>query len=102
MLDQSGERITAAVRGLSASTRSFLSTGSAASLALPSESLDYIFTDPPFGGNLMYSELNFHWESWLRVTTNNVSEAIENSVQKKGLPEYQRLMAACFSEFHRF
>ncbi|GMA49217.1 hypothetical protein GCM10025857_05740 [Alicyclobacillus contaminans] len=26
-------------------------------------SVDYIFTDPPFGGNLMYSELNFLWES---------------------------------------
>ncbi|MBC7239218.1 MAG: DNA methylase, partial [Chloroflexi bacterium] len=27
--------------------------------------VDYIFTDPPFGGNLMYSELNFLWEAWL-------------------------------------
>jgi hypothetical protein len=29
----------------------------------PDDSIDYIFTDPPFGGNLMYSELNFVWES---------------------------------------
>ncbi|MCF6183534.1 MAG: site-specific DNA-methyltransferase, partial [Bacteroidales bacterium] len=28
--------------------------------------LDYIFTDPPFGSNIMYSELNFIWESWLK------------------------------------
>jgi hypothetical protein len=40
--------------------------------------LDYIFTDPPFGGNLMYSELNFLWEAWLKVFTNNKPEAIEN------------------------
>jgi 16S rRNA G966 N2-methylase RsmD len=38
--------------------------------SIPSCSVDYIFTDPPFGGNLMYSELNFIWESWLRIRTN--------------------------------
>lgn len=101
VLDQCSERITAGVRGLSASTHSYISTGSAASLSLPSESLDYIFIDPPFGGNLMYSELNFHWESWLKVITNNVPEAIENKVQQKGLAEYQYLMGKCFSEFYR-
>lgn len=63
--------------------------------------IDYIFTDPPFGGNLMYSELNFLWEAWLKVFTNNRSEAIVNSVQRKGLAEYQRLMEACFKECYR-
>ena len=33
------------------------------------------FIDPPFGGNLMYSELNFLWEDWLNVFTNNDPEA---------------------------
>jgi len=65
------------------------------------DSVDYIFTDPPFGGNLMYSELNFLWEAWLKVFTNNKPEAIENSVQGKGLPEYQRLMTECFKEYYR-
>jgi len=31
----------------------------------------------------MYSELNFIWESWLKIFTNNKSEAIENKVQAK-------------------
>jgi len=62
---------------------------------------DYIFTDPPFGGNLMYSELNFLWEAWLKVFTNNKPEAIENKVQGKGLPEYQQLMTQCFQEYYR-
>ena len=65
------------------------------------QSFDYIFTDPPFGGNLMYSELNFLWEAWLKVFTNNKPEAIENSVQGKGLPEYQKLMTECFKEYYR-
>lgn len=66
-----------------------------------SRTIDYIFTDPPFGGNLMYSELNFLWESWLKVFTNNKPEAIENKVQGKGLAEYKRLMTECFREFYR-
>jgi DNA modification methylase len=68
---------------------------------LPSNSIDYIFTDPPFGANLMYSELNFLWEAWLKVFTNNKQEAIENKVQGKGLLEYQRIMEACFREYLR-
>jgi 16S rRNA G966 N2-methylase RsmD len=26
---------------------------------IPDKSVDYIFTDPPFGGNINYSEMNF-------------------------------------------
>uniref|UniRef100_Q2RKS2 DNA methylase N-4/N-6 n=1 Tax=Moorella thermoacetica (strain ATCC 39073 / JCM 9320) TaxID=264732 RepID=Q2RKS2_MOOTA len=63
--------------------------------------IDYIFTDPPFGSNLMYSELNFLWEAWLRVFTNNRPEAIINETQGKGLPEYKELMTACFKEMYR-
>lgn len=68
---------------------------------LPDNSVDYIFTDPPFGGNIMYSELNTIWEGWLRVRTNNGPEAVENSVQHKDLAAYQRLMAESFREYHR-
>ena len=68
---------------------------------IASDCVDYIFTDPPFGQNLMYSELNFLWESWLKVKTNNNSEAIINSIQGKGLLEYQSLMIECFKENFR-
>jgi len=71
------------------------------SLLIPKNSIDYIFTDPPFGDNLMYSELNFLWEAWLRVFTNNKPEAVINKTQGKGLAEYQRLMEACFKEYYR-
>src|SRR5690554_1014376 len=58
-----------------------LTTQDSSAYQLPSCALDYIFLDPPFGSNLNYSELNFLWESWLRVWTNNKPEAVENSVQ---------------------
>jgi DNA modification methylase len=58
--------------------------------------LDYVFIDPPFGSNIMYSELALLWEEWLGVKTNNEKEAIENSVQNKGADEYRKLMSAAF------
>jgi len=68
---------------------------------IPDNSIDYIFTDPPFGDNLNYSELSFIWECWLKVKTNSKTEAIVNDVQGKGVAEYQGLMTACFTEFFR-
>lgn len=64
-------------------------------------SIDYIFTDPPFGGNIMYSELSSIWESWIKVVTNNKEEAIINNVQHKTLFEYQTLMNQSFKEYYR-
>jgi len=87
---------------LSASEATEVSTQSATRIPeLVNESTDYIFVDPPFGGNLMYSELNFVQEAWLRVLTNNGPEAVVNKTQRKGLVEYQHLMEQCFREFHR-
>ena len=83
-------------------SHSIVSCQSATDLSnIPINSIDYIFTDPPFGSNLMYSELNFIWESWLKVFTNNKDEAIINSIQKKGLVEYQELMEQAFKENYR-
>ena len=79
-----------------------ISTQSATDLSnIPANTVDYIFTDPPFGSNLMYSELSFLWESWLRVMTNNTSEAIMNVSQSKQLVEYQELMTEAFVEYYR-
>lgn len=75
----------------SATTKSFI----------PSNSIDYIFTDPPFGRNLMYSELNFINESWLKNFTKQKDEAIINKSQKKGAVEYRDLMKLSFAEAYR-
>jgi DNA modification methylase len=76
--------------------------GSATKLTtLNSESIDYVFVDPPFGANIMYSELNQITESWLKVKTNNSKEAIENKSQNKGKFDYQNLMLASFKELYR-
>ena len=79
-----------------------ISTQSSSSLVkIPSSSIDYIFTDPPFGSNLMYSELNYLSEMWLKVLTNNDRECIVSKTQNKSLPEYQDLMTRVFDEYYR-
>ena len=67
---------------------------------IPDNSLDYLFFDPPFGANIMYSELNFLWEAWLSLFTNK-EEAIENKSQGKTNNEYRELMILCFKEAYR-
>jgi DNA modification methylase len=79
-----------------------VSTQSACCLGqLPSRSVDYIFTDPPFGANINYSEMNFLWESWLGVKTDTREEAIVNKVQGKDYEDYQRLLCGAFREMRR-
>jgi SAM-dependent methyltransferase len=65
------------------------------------KSVDYIFTDPPFGGNINYSEMNFLWESWLNDYTDTREEAIINSVLGKDEENYQLLLSRAFSECKR-
>lgn len=79
-----------------------INTGSLTSVPnIPNNAFDYIFTDPPFGDNLNYSELNYLWECWEKVLTNNQEEAIVDREQSKGIYEYQELMTACFKEYYR-
>ena len=80
---------------------SITTLGSAAQITAPSNSIDYIFTDPPFGDNLAYSELNFVVESFHKVITHQAPEAVMSNSQQKGLLEYHRLMRACFTEYFR-
>lgn len=82
-------------------TYCMVSTNSTTCEMMPENCIDYIFTDPPFGANINYSELSFLWESWLNVITNNETEAIVNATQGKALLDYQLLMEKCFREYYR-
>lgn len=77
-------------------------TGSASDLSfLPDGSVDFIFTDPPFGGNINYSEMNILWESWLGTFTDPTAEAIVNKYQGKDIDAYRSIMLSCLREAHR-
>lgn len=82
--------------------KSVIHTGSATDLRfLPDESVDLIFTDPPFGSFINYSEMNILWESWLGVFTDTTNEAIVSKAQNKGIEEYTDLMTLSLREAHR-
>jgi 16S rRNA G966 N2-methylase RsmD len=76
-------------------------TGSCSSIQISDDTVDYIFTDPPFGENIYYADLNYLVESWHRVITDSDPEAIVDSGKDKGIVEYQALMRACFEEYAR-
>jgi DNA modification methylase len=81
--------------------RASISTGSTSQMSIPDDSVDYLFLDPPFGANIAYSELNYLWESWLKVATNIADEAIENKPHRKTLADYQQKIRDCFAECYR-
>lgn len=74
---------------------------SSCSVDLPAESVDYVFTDPPFGGNIPYSEVNFINEAWLGHFTDNSDEAIISRSQGKTLNDYQKLLTSALREANR-
>jgi len=79
-----------------------ISTQSACHLSqLPDKSVDYVFTDPPFGANINYSEMNFLWESWLQIHTDPTEEAIVNKFQEKDVNAYRMLLEDAFREVAR-
>ena len=84
-----------------AASAALVTTGDCASIEVPASSVDYIFTDPPFGANFAYAELNFLVEAWHRVFTDLEPEAIESPHQRKSTLDYQDLMRRCFEGYHR-
>lgn len=101
LLPQISSRAKSAFVSAGGCSKPVITTQSATKLDIPNNSIDYIFTDPPFGANRMYSELNFIWEAWLGVTTENRLEAIENPARDKTIGDYRELLLACFKEYYR-
>ncbi|WP_287958186.1 DNA methyltransferase [Filomicrobium sp.] len=75
--------------------------GSSCAVALPSGSIDYVFTDPPFGANIPYAELSYINEAWLKTFTDRTDEAIVSPDQGKAIDEYRDLLTQSFSEARR-
>jgi 16S rRNA G966 N2-methylase RsmD len=81
--------------------------GSATELrGVPDGSIDYVFTDPPFGANIYYADCNLIWESWLGRLTDVSAEAVINrslSIEKggKSLKFYSGVMEGSMKEIAR-
>ena len=73
---------------------------------MPEESVDYMFTDPPYDASIQYGELSYLWNAWLkadyRYTENIVThEVIRNERQKKPFEVYHALLNSSFQGFYK-
>lgn len=77
--------------------------GSATCLPLADGSIDYCFTDPPFGSHIVYSDASLLWEAWLDDLTDRASEAIvvRGGDHSKSVSDYGDLLQASFAEIRR-
>lgn len=75
--------------------------GSSTQINLADKSVDYVFTDPPFGDFIPYSEINFLNEVWLGKTTDNKEEVIISPSQNKSIDRYGDMMEQVFKEISR-
>lgn len=66
-----------------------------------SDSIDYIFTDPPYGDAIQYSELSYIWNTWLGFHYAVEDEVIVNPAQNKGNAEYLSLLTKSLTEAYR-
>ena len=87
-------------------TAAILTMDHAGGLRIPENSVDYIFTDPPFGSNIFYGDCSLLWEAWLVQFTDDKYEAVWNKSRKpeqggKTLDDYARLMKESFQEMYR-
>jgi adenine-specific DNA methylase len=73
----------------------------ARNLPLENESVDYIFTDPPYGDTIQYFELSFVHNEWLGERAPFDQEIIVNPRQGKGDNKYRDMLIEAFKEAYR-
>ena len=64
-------------------------------------SIDFVFTDPPFGDFIPYAEVNQINELWLDQTTDREKEIIISPSQEKSVTDYQCMLTRVFTEISR-
>ncbi len=71
---------------------------------VPEESVDYVFTDPPYGDSVPYLELDYMWSSWMKFDVNFKDEIIisDSPVRKeKDFDMYQKMLRNAFRQIYR-
>lgn len=69
--------------------------------SIPKESIDYIYTDPPYGQHIAYLDLSTMWNAWLNFEVseqNKELEAIEGGDLNKSKQDYIELLEASIVE----
>jgi len=78
-----------------------ISTASSLQSPIPDKSVDYIYTDPPFGDAIKYGDLNLLIEAWHNLFSRLENEVLWDELKKKTLSVYSDLMRRAFAEYYR-
>lgn len=90
-----------------------LASYSSANLKLPYQIADFIITDPPYAGNVNYSELADFFYVWLRLALKNnypqflpeytpkTEEVVENKTRGKSAQDFKEGLKTVFNECNR-
>ena len=71
---------------------------------IESESIDFIYTDPPYGAKIPYLDLSTMWNVWLDLPVDlslRERECIEKGSLEKSSEQYQELMTKSLKEMYR-
>ncbi len=70
---------------------------------IPQNSIDYVFTDPPYGDAVPYLELDYMWSSWLKFIPEFDDEIIisDSPTRNKREVVYERMLKAAFNQIYR-
>lgn len=68
---------------------------------IDSESIDYIFTDPPYGETINYFGLSMLWNSWIEKDVDYSGEIIYDPYRDKDYSDYESRMNNVFKELNR-
>ncbi|MGH2568673.1 MAG: hypothetical protein ACRDGA_10055, partial [Bacteroidota bacterium] len=73
---------------------------------MPSRSVDYIFTDPPYDASIQYGELAYMWAAWLKKDKGYVEkissdEIVRNERQQKDFEVYHSLLKRSFDGMYK-
>lgn len=78
-----------------------ISTASSLQSPIPDKSVDYIYTDPPFGDAIKYGDLNLLIEAWHNLFSRLGNEVLWDELKQKTLSVYSDLMRRAFTEYYR-
>lgn len=72
-------------------------------LAIETETVDYVFTDPPYGDAVPYFEQSIIWNSWLKLVPDYENEIVisDSKSREKGSQQFEKEIDMAFSEIRR-
>lgn len=72
-------------------------------LPFNSDSIDYIFTDPPYGDSVPYFEQSIIWNTWLQKEIDYVNEVVVSDAKSrnKKIDEFTDDINRCIKEIYR-